>query len=328
MLWGWRDPSVFAPHQTNRFSASFHSAGALFPPPPRACCPSPATLCHSQLRGSAARSSQALPFVFVVFCPGFFGPFLQFSGSFWNFNPALKCICRSSQAAHRWGFNHCSIPSILQPKEWAGTGRAGQALHLPLCTGIYCRSCKPEGTQANSPCLEMCFGQLNRQENDCKISNKEMDSGKAGMLRQLPITPRENRDPSMGWSRTGRAPGGAGGWGQHRGDLWGPFTPNRKGVKSPEQHECHTWGSSSMECLSLDFSSKDSRTLGFSGNRWGGARQCVQLPSPCSIHPSTHRDPALPSGWELQGAPDDGNLETEKAAHFLRFPTGKCNIFQ
>lgn len=31
MFWCWRDPSVFALHQTTRFSSSFHSAGALLP---------------------------------------------------------------------------------------------------------------------------------------------------------------------------------------------------------------------------------------------------------------------------------------------------------
>lgn len=35
-----------------------------------------------------------------------------------------------------------------------------------------------------------------------------------------------------------------------QGGLWGP---NRHRVRSPEQHECHTWGSSRMKCLSLDF---------------------------------------------------------------------------
>lgn len=193
-------------------------------------------------------------FVFVVFCPGFFGPFLQFSGSFWNFNPALKCICRSCQAAHRWGFNHCSSPPSSSLRNGLEQAEQGRPLHLPSGLGFTADPWKPEGNSGQFfPAWRCVLASCADQENDCKVSNKEIDSGKAGMLRQIPITPRVDRDPSVGWGRTGRAPRGTAGWGQCRGDLWGPFTPNRKRVKSPEQHQCHTWGSSSMECLSLDF---------------------------------------------------------------------------
>lgn len=80
-----------------------------------------------------------------------------------------------------------------------------------------------------------------------------MDSGKAGKLRQIPITPKLDRDLSVSWGRTGMPQEAQ--RNRRVGTVQGgPVGPNRQRVKSPEQQEYHTWGSSRLKCLSLDLS--------------------------------------------------------------------------